>query len=301
MAVVVREIMNEELYAIGLHDTVGETVSAIVALQITAAPVLDENRRPRGMVTLRDLLDAPPTRAAAECATPEFAVIQVSDSLTTAARIMAESGHHQLVVVDGERRAIGIVSAFDVMRALVGAPVTRPRAFPHFDSGAEVSWSDDATLEARNIVRAPSSPGVVALVLGGAARSERVMWAEVCEDVRARLEELRRGPNPRDPRAGALARDRTTPLPRGGRPRSEGARARPRGRARARDGRAPLGDRRTGLTAARLTARAPPRRRSVPRAGRRARGWLRAADSGGSWCERPPSEPARGNRGRLGG
>ena len=207
MAVVVREIMNEELYAIGLHDTVGETVSAIVALQITAAPVHDENRRPRGMVTLRDLLDAPPTRAAAECATPEFAVIQVCDSLTTAARTMAESGHHQLVVVDGERRAIGIVSAFDVMQALVGAPVSRPRAFPHFDSGAEVSWSDDATLEARNIVRAPSSPGVVALVLGGKASTERVMWAEACEDVRARLEELRRGPIREIP---ALARSLAT-------------------------------------------------------------------------------------------
>jgi CBS domain-containing protein len=194
MAVFVREIMNEELYAVGLGDTVAEAVGAIVALQINAAPVLDADRRPRGMVTLRELLDAPPTRRAAECATPEFASIQPVDSLADAARRMADTGQQQLVVVDVDGRAIGIVSAFDLVRAMIGAPITHPRAFPHFDSGAGVNWSDDATLEARNVLQVPEAAGVIALVLGGAGATEQVMWAETCSNLRQRLGKILGGP-----------------------------------------------------------------------------------------------------------
>ena len=194
MAVIVREIMNEELCAIELLDTVADAVTKIVTFQITAAPVLDERRRPRGMVTLRELLDAPCGRKAAECATPEFAVILASDSLTVAAHKMADCGKQQLVVVDVDGGAIGIVSAFDLVRALVGAPVTRPEAFPHFDVGAGVSFSDDVPLDSVHAARAPNAAGVVALVLGGATKSEHVMWAEACGNVRHRLDELLRRP-----------------------------------------------------------------------------------------------------------
>jgi CBS domain-containing protein len=194
MAIIVREIMNGELYALGGEETVGEAASAIVALEITAVPVLDAEQRPKGMVTLRDLLDAPPDGLAADSASSTVQTVDGEETIANAALTMARTGEQRLVVVDGAGRAIGVVSALDVVRGLVGVPARHPRAFPHFDAAAGVSWTDDAPLELAQLDDAPNGPGVLALVYGRAGVAERVTWAESCANVRARLHALLQAP-----------------------------------------------------------------------------------------------------------
>ncbi|HVY44843.1 MAG TPA: CBS domain-containing protein [Minicystis sp.] len=194
MAVFVREIMNEELYAIGLDENVADAASAIVALEITAAPVLDAARRPVAMVSLRDLLNAQQDAPARSAATTPVATVDADETIANAAHKMGVTGEHRLVVVDEEGRAIGVVSALDVVRGLLGVPVTHPRAFPHFDVAAGVSWTDDAPLDLVHAHEAPNGPGVLALVFGRAGSPERITWAEACDNVQTRLHALLRDP-----------------------------------------------------------------------------------------------------------
>jgi hypothetical protein len=98
------------------------------------------------------------------------------------------------VVVDGDRRAVGVVSALDIVRGLVGVPARHPRGFPHFDVAAGVSWTDDAPLDLLHAEAAPNGPGVLALVYGRAGVAERVTWAESCSNVRSRIYALLKEP-----------------------------------------------------------------------------------------------------------
>jgi CBS-domain-containing membrane protein len=46
--------------------------------------------------------------------------------------MLAEHGTHQLVVVDDNGRAIGMVSAVDFVRGLLGVPAEHPHTFDRF-------------------------------------------------------------------------------------------------------------------------------------------------------------------------
>jgi CBS domain-containing protein len=194
MARIVGEIMNSELLALRGDETVAEAVASMIALEIAAIPVLDKTGAPIGMVDLRSLLEARPDLPARQRAKWNAVVIPASLPIDVAARTMAQTGEHRLVVVDDAGRAIGIVSTLDVLRGLNGVPVSHPPAFPHFDSNAGVSWSDDRPIDAVNALNAPDEPGVLVLVHGAAGETERVVWARACTNVRQRISALAMNP-----------------------------------------------------------------------------------------------------------
>jgi CBS domain-containing protein len=113
-----------------------------------------------------------------------------STDIEGAARMLALSDMHQLVVVDGGGAAVGVVSTHDLLRALTGVPARHPATFPHWDETTETSWTDDWPLDEHAADKAPEGPGVLALVTGGAGRRGAIVWAEPSDDIRRRVRAL---------------------------------------------------------------------------------------------------------------
>ena len=121
----VREIMSRDLVYVTRGARASLALPQILRFGITAVPVLDDEHRPIGVVSLRDLvgdadIDAAMTRPARS--------ISVGSTVEDAARMLAESEYHHVVVVGTDGRAVGIVSSVDLLRAMVGLPPRHPAA-----------------------------------------------------------------------------------------------------------------------------------------------------------------------------
>jgi len=194
MALEIAEIMNHELFSVAPSDRVGDVLDLLLGYGVTAAPVLDESRRPVGFVALRDLVTASRdahilTRMVAPADT-----VPMHANIRAAALLMAESSRHHLACVDDDGRAVGFVGVLDVLRGLIGAPVPHPQAFSHFDPASGLTWTDDALLTFDHARDAPAEPGLFKLIDAEAGRTDRVVWTEVTPDLRRRLNELLSNP-----------------------------------------------------------------------------------------------------------
>jgi hypothetical protein len=186
----VRNVMNPELFHLRLTDSAEDALNGLLAFGITGAPVLDEGGRPMGMVSLRELAQRRAGQKVSEImASPALTIGQAAPA-SEGARILAESGHHRMVVVDEEGRAVGNVSALDLLRAQLGLKATHPPAFPHFDPATGLTWSDPAPLETSAIEDAPDGPGIFALLWEDASGRRHVVWAETARNVYSRLADL---------------------------------------------------------------------------------------------------------------
>jgi len=125
----VADIMNPKLLYIRAGDRVSLARRHIIDFGVTAVPVLDETHRPVGVVSLRDL-----TGDEGERFEPSgnVATIKASASVDEGARALAEGDYHHLVVVDDDGVAVGMVSALDFLRALVGLAPRHPAKFESF-------------------------------------------------------------------------------------------------------------------------------------------------------------------------
>lgn len=129
MASTVRDCMNPELVYLREGDRARLALQPILDFGISAVPVIDDDHRPVGTVALRELVD--PKRHPDYVTTPAV-TIAVDASIADAARALADHDAHQLVVVDVEGRAVGMLSALDVVRALAGLPARHPKAITTF-------------------------------------------------------------------------------------------------------------------------------------------------------------------------
>ncbi len=187
MARTVAEVMNHEVVSVREDTSPASVRDAVLAMGITAVPVLDGDGRPVGVLSLRDLVfseNAPPriSRPAA--------VVKGTASLEAAGETLARTDYHHLVVVDDGGKAIGMVSAVDLLRGLLGVPARHPAAFPHVDRDLNVSWTDDDVLDPEHLSCAPEGAGVIVLSRGGRGATEGPVWVEACVRVHTRLEEL---------------------------------------------------------------------------------------------------------------
>lgn len=124
----VAEIMNPKLLYIREGDRLSLARTQILNFGVTAVPVLDDGHRPVGVVSLRDLMREEHTVQA----TSPVRTVRGQASVEEGARALAEQGLHHLVVVDDAGVAIGMVSALDFIRALVGVPVQHPAPFDRY-------------------------------------------------------------------------------------------------------------------------------------------------------------------------
>ena len=193
MAKLVREIMNCEVFSLRPEESADQALTWIVTLGITGAPVVDRDQRVVGHASFRDLLTRGKGPLVRERMTTPVEVVSPNTTIDEAGRRMSRLGVHRLIVTE-ETRAIGVVSALDVMSALLGMPIKRPPAFPQFDRSTGVSWTDELELTAEAIPRAPDGPGVFVLIEGAPLKSDWIIWTEAATNVRSRLFDLISGP-----------------------------------------------------------------------------------------------------------
>ena len=185
MALTVGEIMNRELYSTQANETAANVLQDLMKLGIGGCPVVDDDNRPIGVVSVRDLFGEATTLVGDRMTSPPL-VLHESAPIREAARLMAEAEVHRIVVVDGDR-AVGIVSALDVIRGMLGIPSRHPVTFPHYDVETGLVWTDDHPLDAAHVEAAPDGPGVLLLIRGGAGKPETIIWGEAAENVREQL------------------------------------------------------------------------------------------------------------------
>jgi CBS domain-containing protein len=195
MSETVREIMNKELFSLRPFDTVESARNGILALGITAAPVLDAQFHPVGIVSLRDLSDEPRTDPVEGRMSAPVVCVAADEPARLAALRLGGLKLRHAVVVDREGRAVGMVSAGDVLRSLLGLGPSHPPAFPQVDLTLEpeLVWSEDFPLELDwTLTRAPAGPGILGLATDDPRRP--LVWIESCENVRGRLIDILSAP-----------------------------------------------------------------------------------------------------------
>jgi CBS domain-containing protein len=200
MARVVSEIMNAELLAVGPDTPACEIIDLLKSFGVSTAPVLGEQRRPLGVVSARDLLGPARGTALERMSKPPLCV-SLSATIEDAARLLAKSDFHHLVVVDGAGAAVGILSTLDLLRHVLALPTRHPARFPHWDEATKASWSDDLPLDSEHVADVAAMPGVLTVLSFRPDSADKVLWVEPCADLRARVRALERTPREELPEA----------------------------------------------------------------------------------------------------
>jgi CBS domain-containing protein len=184
MARTVREIMNREVLTLRPDTALREAKHLLRTFAVSAAPVVSDDGKPLGVLSTRDGLEGE-GRAGERMTRPALCVAS-SALVEDAARQLAATTVHHLVVVDGSGATVGMLSSIDLLRAVLGMPTPHPLAFPHWDDATAATWSDDRPLDEENASSAPAGPGIVALVTSCVGEPDSLVWAEECDDLRSR-------------------------------------------------------------------------------------------------------------------
>jgi CBS domain-containing protein len=115
--------MTPQLVYMQIHARPVVALTSMLDLGITAVPILDNDGRPVAIVSLRDIVDP---RVMSPHATHPVASIGQDEPVEAGARKLVDAGVHHLVVLDGDGRAIGMLSVMDVIRGLLGLEPRHP-------------------------------------------------------------------------------------------------------------------------------------------------------------------------------
>lgn len=137
MPTLVAEVMSEPARTVSLTTPRSAVVEMLAGHHIGAVPVVDGAGRVVGLISESDLMPSPPAEQAARGAVlagghgpfpaqaePRADVImrspaitiEAGDTLAAASRLMRDRRVHHLPVVDGEGRAIGMLSRGDLLK-----------------------------------------------------------------------------------------------------------------------------------------------------------------------------------------
>ena len=116
----VRDIMSTSVQCISSSSTLSEAADLMKSFDVGILPVLEDNNI-LGMITDRDIV----TRSVAMGMNPKLSIVRdvftpqvlscsEEDDLETAASIMEENQVRRLVVLDENKKAVGIISVGDL-------------------------------------------------------------------------------------------------------------------------------------------------------------------------------------------
>jgi len=125
MSDTVRDIMNPQLLYVSEDDAPLAVRAKLVHFGVSGAPVLDRTYRPIGFVSLRDFSADGSTMRVSRPAVTTLDDVPIE----AAARALSDASLRHLVVVDGAARAVGVVSAIDLVRAFAGLSSRHPARF----------------------------------------------------------------------------------------------------------------------------------------------------------------------------
>jgi len=118
----VADVMTHGVSTIPSGTPLPEAALQLANARITGAPVVSSTGRPLGMVSRADLLDPRHMIAGAtvdDAMTRVLFGVRRSDPAMAAAKLMVAQKIHRVVVVDDDGALVGILTAMDMMRALV--------------------------------------------------------------------------------------------------------------------------------------------------------------------------------------
>lgn len=116
--VTVGSLLSPEVVCLALSLTVADATVAMLARNLSGAPVVDENGRPVGILTRSDVLRAAPSTPVVDAMMPVAFGIAEADSLARAAALMATENIHHIIVLGDHGRVVGLLTALDVTRWL---------------------------------------------------------------------------------------------------------------------------------------------------------------------------------------
>ncbi len=140
----VRTIMANNLVCIRSDLEITSVLELMIERHVGCLPVVDERRRPIGMITKYDLveqLEVAMRLARCDCPLPTDLGVQTADDvmmplaltldenagIANAASMMISEDIHHVLVVDHDRRLVGVVSAKDIVRWVVEHDVASDR------------------------------------------------------------------------------------------------------------------------------------------------------------------------------
>lgn len=113
------EILTPQVVCVRRETGLDVVERALDRHAIGAVPVVDEERRPVGMVSRRDLRNASATKTQArDVMSPTTIMLHESTPATHAAALMAFEGVHHIPVIDGRGELVGLVSSLDLLRLI---------------------------------------------------------------------------------------------------------------------------------------------------------------------------------------
>jgi predicted transcriptional regulator len=122
----IRDIMEPNVFWLPHDMPLKRAAAELAERQISGAPVCAPDGSIVGMLSTSDLTDfyggVNELRLVRDVMTPEILAVGPDDPIDRAIRSMAFEGVHRLMVLDAERRLLGIVTSMDVLRELAGFP-----------------------------------------------------------------------------------------------------------------------------------------------------------------------------------
>jgi len=135
----VEQIMSRPVFTCRLGDTLDTAAALMWDHDCGAVPVVDEGGCLAGILTDRDICMAAYTKGlplreidVRTAMSSEVCVVDTSDPIERAERLMAEKQVRRIPVVDAQARPVGMVSVNDLVRTAV----TEPQRGPEVDAVA---------------------------------------------------------------------------------------------------------------------------------------------------------------------
>lgn len=106
------------IYSLLAHQTVKDLQKLVQQTTHTRYPVLDDEGRPIGVITTKDIVGAKSSQPISSLMTENPLVISPKTSVASAGHTMIWEGIELMPVIDKDRRMIGVISRKDVMKAM---------------------------------------------------------------------------------------------------------------------------------------------------------------------------------------
>ena len=120
MNVKVAELMTESVITAEPHQSIDHVRKMLDNNGISAVPVVDSDKHPVGIVSHTDLdHDLKPGAPVSSIMTEKVYTVPQYDDVSIAARVMRNHNIHR-VVVTHEKRVVGMLSAFDLLKLVEG-------------------------------------------------------------------------------------------------------------------------------------------------------------------------------------
>mgnify|MGYP000200335883 CR=1 FL=1 len=126
MKMKVSEIMTPNPICAKVPGTKRDVLRLLVKHNITGVPVVNEEEYLVGIVSRRDIFEHPEEEQLALLMRKDVPVVNVEDGVEDAARIMKRYGRRHLVVVDENKKVLGVITPQDFLDVIIKRKISEP-------------------------------------------------------------------------------------------------------------------------------------------------------------------------------